>query len=320
MSVDRATAQTTNQPPLSNKGGNIPPNGNEKKQITVNLDWLRYTARYLAELPERANLQLAIPAYPVFFLTGSMTGNSRGYNRAMELSIGVIHWHTDHPEQGVSVELQGGALREARAAGVPDMALLQHIAGIGGHVSTMDAALDLHNFGADPMAIIALRDSGELRTKARQVGHYDSSARYHGGWRRGDTVYLGSPKSDQQIKVYNKAVEQGVDGDWIRFEVRWRDAKARNAHKAMLKSGIAATVRAALSNTIELPFSWWADLLAGEIADIEPVGRVEGDTRAWLIKQCLPAMKRELLSEHLDGESILLDAINEVLATFKEQN
>ncbi len=38
----------------------------------------------------------------------------------------------------------------------------------------------------------------------------------------GSTVYIGAPSSDFRIRIYDKALEQGVDGHWIRVELVMR--------------------------------------------------------------------------------------------------
>lgn len=315
--VERAQRSTVGIPPLSNKGGNITPLREGRSEISSNLDWLRYTVAWQTSATEQDNLRAALPRFAPFDLTGELLANGRGYNRAMALTIGVIHWHTERPEQGVSVELAGSALHMARQMGVSDLALLGAIADIGGKVSTMDAYLDLFNHGAQPHAILELRDAGTLKTSARQVGDFTSSTRKKGEWQRGETVYVGSPKSDHQIRIYNKAAEQGLDGDWIRLECRWRDVRARNAHTAMLTYGIAPTVRAALSAALDLPFDWWQKALTGEVAEIDPVGRIDGNTAEWLLKACLPALERELAKEHEAGTKRLMEAFTAVLDHYR---
>jgi len=280
------------------------------RALACNLDWLRYSKPWDGTQDERTNLLIALPRHPVFFLTGEMVGNGRGYDRAMAASIGIVHWHTKRPEQGVSFELGGEDLRESRAREVLDIDLLRHVAAIGGKVSTMDGALDLFNFGARPMDIIKARDAGTLQTKARHIGHHESTNRIAGAWVAGETVYVGSPKSDSQIKVYDKAAEQGVKGDWIRLECRWRDVKAHMAHKAMLEQGIPPVVRAALADTLTVPEQWWSDMLSEGVGDIDPVGRKTHDTRAWLLKAALPALVKELEAEFEEGESALLNAFS----------
>lgn len=39
-------------------------------------------------------------------------------------------------------------------------------------------------------------------------------------------IYFGSPKSDRRLRIYDKAMEQGIDGSWTRFEFQLRNDNA----------------------------------------------------------------------------------------------
>ena len=40
---------------------------------------------------------------------------------------------------------------------------------------------------------------------------------------REEAVYFGSPKSDRRLRIYNKALEQGIAAPWIRCEMQLRN-------------------------------------------------------------------------------------------------
>lgn len=306
----QAALIAANNPPTSNKGGNDPHSRKSKQPlIACHLDWLRYTVRWQGDKSEAENLRAALPQFDQFGLTGEMTQHGRGYNRAMKLTHGVIHWHSENPKQGISVELGGAVLGAVRVAGVTDRDMLLHISEVQGRVSTMDTALDLYNCEARPLDIIEARDNGSIDTRARNIGTYESSTLIAGQWHKGDTVYIGSPTSDRQIKVYDKAIEVGDRfRDWVRMEMRWRDNFARSAHAAMVRFDVASTTRSAIQQMFTIPAHWYALAMAGELADIEPVRRKETNTRDWLIAVILPVLERELSAEAREGGSRLADA------------
>lgn len=39
-------------------------------------------------------------------------------------------------------------------------------------------------------------------------------------------IYFGSPRSDRRLRIYDKAMEQGEDGPWVRFEFQLRNDNA----------------------------------------------------------------------------------------------
>ena len=49
---------------------------------------------------------------------------------------------------------------------------------------------------------------------------------FDGTQRSGSTIYLGAPSSDFRVRIYDKALEEGVDGHWIRVELVMRHKNA----------------------------------------------------------------------------------------------
>lgn len=301
--------------PLSIKGANAPINATPVvKSIAVNLDWCRYSKAWDTTIEQADNLRIAVPRFASFQLTGEMLQNGKGYDSAMALTIGVIHWHSKRPEQGISVELTGSALGQSRNSGVTDLDLLQHIASIVGMVSTMDSAIDVYNYGADFHDIILLDEAGSLETTVRDVNEFKGRRKVgetitpHGG------VYVGSPKSPRQIKIYDKAAEQGQHGkDWTRIEMRWRGKHARAAHSAMLKFGIASVTQKAVKTMLNADIEWYQEAVNGDPAIIEPVRRPETNTDDWLIDLVAPVLERQLQSERSKGGTRLFERFNAVL-------
>lgn len=314
----RNTASVNAKPPASNKGGNTldKPSIPDHPTVSIQLDWLRYSVAYNPNLSEGDNLRVAMPRFPEFSLTGEEQQNGRGYNRAQKLTIGVIHWHDANPAQGISVELTGSDLAQSRKADIEELDLLRHVAALYGKVSTMDSAIDVYRHNARPRDILTARDNDTLRTSVKDIGEYANTKLSGGVWRKADTVYVGSPKSDRQMKVYNKAAQVGIPGDWIRIEMRWRGPFARAAHQAMLNHGIAETTRAAVLSMVDFDARWWRVALTGPLADIEPVGRKETKTLDWLMGAVLNTLDRELHYEQDRGERELYDAFEAVIAKY----
>lgn len=290
------------QPPLSNKGGNDPLKITplESPAIAINLDWLRYTARYDPSIAESDNLRIALPRFSEFALTGESHGNGRGFTDAQKLTIGVIHWHKTNHKQGVSVELTGRDLGASRAVHIADEALLAHITAIAGHISTMDSAIDVYCHKAQPLDIMRAQKRGTLKTTVRSIGIFQSSQKRGGKWYPADTVYIGDPSSERQIKIYDKAAQLKIDGDWIRVEMRWRGKYARAAHIAMLNGGIEETTRAAVLSMVDLDVQWWRTATYGALTKIEPIHRPETKTLEWLMGTVYNTLERELSKPHGD--------------------
>ena len=55
---------------------------------------------------------------------------------------------------------------------------------------------------------------------------------------RGDTLYVGSPKSAYRLRIYNKTAQSNIapdEGEYIRFEITFRNSLADTAYKAYLE-------------------------------------------------------------------------------------
>lgn len=255
-----------------------------------------------------------MPRDPAFQLTGEMLQNAKGYDSAQALTIGVIHWHSTIPTQGISVELSGSALKVMRETGVTEDFLLAHVAALLARVSTMDAALDIYDSGGSQRDFILARDNGTIKTKARNVGEFAGSEKVKGKWIPDGTVYIGKPQSEVGMTVYDKAREQGLIGvDWIRIEMNWRGAYARAAHAAMCQYGIAPTLRKAIMSYCSIPHKWFQDAMKGDTAIIEPVRRPETNTVDWLINMVAPILERELEYERTKGDTRLLAAYEDII-------
>lgn len=50
-------------------------------------------------------------------------------------------------------------------------------------------------------------------------------------------IYWGSPKSDRRLRIYNKALERGVEGHWIRAEFQLRNDCALSFYMRALECG-----------------------------------------------------------------------------------
>ena len=91
------------------------------------------------------------------------------------------------------------------------------------HISRIDIACDEKDGTLDMDAIVKKVQSNEVNSRMTMrrvvVG-------YNGSQRDGTTVYIGAPSSDFRVRIYDKALEEGVDGHWIRVELVMRGKNA----------------------------------------------------------------------------------------------
>lgn len=270
------------------------------------------TFPYNPELPEERNLRLARPDLMMFEFTGEVFAPGQGFNRGRKLFHGEISWHTERYEQGISVRLTGMDCQALRDSAWTEQDYLEFVAKRGGKVSTMHACINVHDAGATTASVIEARDNGTMKTRAKMVGQYSSTTKVKDKWLQGDTVYIGSAKSDIQIRIYNKAVEQRTSGDWLRIEIIWRGRHAQSAHAAMLKSGIGPVTRAAILHQVQISTEWWHYAMSGDTSLPEKVHKRNTGRNTWLKNVVLPALRSEIEEQR----RLNYDEIYEIYAGF----
>jgi len=71
---------------------------------------------------------------------------------------------------------------------------------------------------------------------------------------RGETLYVGSPSSSYRLRVYNKSAQSGIlpdTGEYIRFEITFRNSLADSAYKAYTNGDIEAYFLGYLSKMVD---------------------------------------------------------------------
>ena len=78
-------------------------------------------------------------------------------------------------------------------------------------------------------------------------------ASFDGVQRSGSTVYIGAPSSDFRVRIYDKALEEGVEGHWVRVELVMR---GKNANAFVEQMTNAETVGKLAAQVINDKFSF----------------------------------------------------------------
>ncbi len=282
------------------------------KEVRISIDWLRYTMPYQDGKDVITSLAAALPRNSKVQLTGELVANSRGYDRAMALSIGRVHWHTAREDQKISVEFTGSDCNQLHHLGFDWAALWRHISDSGGHITTIHFAIDVLGYGADHVELENALHAAEATTKARKV--FTFAGGEIGDVRTEGTTYVGKPSSDRQMRVYNKAAEQGVEKDWTRIELVIKGKRAKALLVPLIALHWVTVARSTISAFVAWKTSpWWQAAIAGEVAPMPIVARVDTATVDWLLKQCLPTLRRELKVEKVRGTNLLAQAFGAVV-------
>lgn len=213
----------------------------------------------------------------------------RGYTHSADLAVGsgLVGWSPDYQEMGMHASLSGEALALLAGnsdgwADLPFLVAFVHDE-LGGHTTRLDVAFD-DKVGLLDMDQVgqALR-SGDYVSRSKSWRHFESNER--GVY--GETWYLGSGRSDSQLRVYDKRAErlQKDKGDqvegiahWVRVELQLRRKRAHAAAVEVKKAGarawsyLAGVVRSHVEfkergtnpqKTRWKPAAWWLTFLGG---------------------------------------------------------
>jgi len=269
--------------------------------VDIHLDWVRYTCPWYAEVSDLENFERARPPTDSFYPTGEVIDIGQGYNRGMRLKAGAMFWHSERPEQGISIQLTGQDLNDIRGGDLTEIGLLEFIRAARGKMSTLHSCINVHDAGAHVGELIDQHQRGTLTTRARKAGVYSSKTKVGDEWLTGDTLYIGSAKSAVQVRVYDKGAEQGTRADWTRIEIVWRGRFAAAAHLRMCSAGIAATTRGAILRQMASTLPWFQLATSGPLAEPEPMPRRMSNRYEWLRKSVLPALRKEIDAERAEG-------------------
>jgi hypothetical protein len=211
-----------------------------------------------------------------------------GYNLAARYSDGRIELtHTTRKEMGTHVIFSGGTIKQTP---IEAKTILSHLVLHGGIITRLDIAVDCRGFGLKPQDATREIENDNIITLARQF------PTWHDPKQKGYTQYIGKKTSSAFCRIYDKAAEMGLDGDWTRVECSFSGKRAMVAAQECLRD---ADYRSLVRGFVD--FSEWREWK--EIMSAIPVqtkySRPVSNTKRWLLSSAAPSLAREL---YLDGD------------------
>lgn len=199
-------------------------------------------------------------------------------------------------DMGVHCTFTGDALNAFRSQwGGDDGKLAQLLAAHRGVASRIDLALNIHEGKLTVADIHKAVKNGSCRARSKTYrlvsGVRDNIA--------GDTLYVGSPRSDVQLRVYDKAAERGiVDGAaWLRLELELRGERARGAFQSCAGNGVPATVSGHVAEFLHWNNHELSSAISGPSAEPYELPRKETNRKRWLLGQVAQALAKEIAYE-----------------------
>lgn len=201
------------------------------------------------------------------------TAGRKPYAYALRHDAGVtFYWSLHRPE--ILCELSGKGCARLRDEGHEDSVLYE----VADRVTRLDIATDMQT-DTRPSDFIAAGHTGRVKS----IGSFVSQT--------GETVYLGSQKSDRYCRVY-RYDDPHPRADLLRVEMVMRRKMARAAVTEVLLNGVES-VAAGLGEVMAWKHTDWdtADVEAS-IPALPKQTRETAGTLHWLVTQVAPAFKR----------------------------
>ena len=190
-----------------------------------------------------------------------------GYNRVLRFSdICVCYEGRENSffqDMGVCVSMSGNGCRTLetmsklsppggeQAAESAFLELFRRLsADESANISRIDIACDDREGILDMEQIVEKVRSNELNSRMTKRSIVVS---YDGTQRSGSTVYIGAPSSDFRVRIYDKALEEGSEGHWVRVELVMRH---KNANAFVEQLLTAPSVGALAAQVINDKFSF----------------------------------------------------------------
>jgi len=319
-------------PPLTNRGVTDPIDLVHADPI-VSIDWLQYSVPWpdgLHQWPdhgfqETEVISAVLPPHKKLFMTGEILHPIRGYNSGQAASFGRVFWHSGNRAQHIGVIFTGDDMRAAVNVLMPNTEMLNWAIAKARKIARLDVAVDIFDHRADPSDILTMWKAGYVGTPARTVtettSYTNTSDR---GIVKAPTIYVGKRDSERMLRVYDKGIQTGHDGNWIRAELQARDDNAMALANMLQRSGIVDGGRAAIRNFCSAPtLGWWNDALNGPAVELAKIPRRETNTEKWVMNVALPAVQKLAIEQLQDGRSTVYDAISRVfneLEIYREAN
>ena len=307
------------EPPITNRGAEItiPP---ENRSL---LDWVAFTLKVDDPLEV-----LAVAGLSPSLFTDCQYGFS-GYRKSLRFG-NISVYYLGREGMGCHLEMSGQGCRqfESQFTENPWPVLLQSVLAAGGNFTRLDLAIDNVD-GALSLGKVydALQDhDNQVRSRFgewRRIlkGSFDKGEKV-----TGETIYLGSSKSHVMFRLYNKAQESGIIGEWIRFELQLREKRAQEVARIFNSAGTVGSLAAGIINnyfsiinnddsnvsrcTLQPWWSAWLESTEKISLNTEKALKFVSDTMEFIKRQYAPSLA--MINKHL-GEVPFKEFVREVL-------
>jgi len=248
-----------------------PLTGGSETLVSPQLDWIEYTLKngkgvlYPAHLTKDAVERHGLMGYPLGF----------------EYSDGRIELVTPkRPEMGTHVIMASQTLK---ALDIEPLDMVKHVCSNGAAMTRLDVAIDCFNCNLRPEQATKEIEAGNVKTTARKF------PAWHEAGGHGYTQYIGKKSSAIYCRIYDKAAEMEVVGDYTRVECVFKHERAAEASRRIVAG---QDTRPLVRGFVDFP-TWreWQSIFEAEPQYIPPVYRISA-TEQWLLEAAVPSLAR----------------------------
>lgn len=269
-------------------------------RIEFSIDWLAFTQPLTL-----------LPSPSLYAPVARNSGNwyvdrpHNGYKTAYRNQHGVLcQWNDERPEMRVHTQYSGETLTRCQDAGLSPMQIVQcHAIHDDWRLTRIDLAFDLYNSPVDIEGLYKEITKGNIKmstTKANLLKGADG----------GQTLYIGSRQSDKFIRIYDKAVEQSLPGNWIRIELEIKGETAREIGKRLpllVGAQLSGIAKELLWNMVQFKDKTYQHLCSEKTPIDFTISHKKSDNlKSWLADQVAPAIADYLLK---GGDNDIIDQL-----------
>jgi hypothetical protein len=271
------------------------------------LGWLQGTVKKADPKVIVALLANAVGSEPE-----ARAGGTRWYSESATIGLhALVAWGPrNRPDVAEAYfEVRQSALDEL--GGAASLKVAADLQDAGARMSRVDGYYDDRLRRAEPGTVGEAFRRGDRLThiqRMREVCKFVTGRKDGGATLTGATVYLGSPKSEGMIRVYDKAAESGRADAGIRWELQVRHQHAVRFLAGALAAGdgLGAYVLACIRGLVDFHdrtgqergdraplLDWWAAIVAdADRVRLTPPTTVDSLERreAWLTRQAAPSL------------------------------
>lgn len=237
-----------------------------------------------------------------------------GYTEGLKnLAGAVVMRNKNRSDMGVHVGYSGSALNDYRENNVSSLTILRWHIARQASVSRIDLAFDIRDESIEPGDLYHMLQSGTATTTAKTWNLITGSV-------GGSTCYIGSRQSEAFVRIYDKAAQMGVKGEWTRIELELKASKARFAAFTMATGADSDAFKWAqgwLQGFVSFPHPVWRALMLQQAIPLARANKPEKDTRKWLMETVAPSMARYM---NETGDYSLLSDFMSVLASYEDKS